>query len=316
MRLPADHFPRPQPSALLTLGALRQAQGRLAALAMPVVAATDVPLARAAGRVLAADLQAAPDLGDPVLARGTRLAARHLPLLVGAGRATASVLARVRVGVIALQDDDAGPGAAGAATWIAATLERLGAQSFEAGCRASDPKRLLETLEMFANGCELVLVTGFLGPRQCAAVSEAQRQRKLPDAVETWRLRPFGALQVMKSGTTRVVALSADLASAVVAFTTLVSPLVRRLQGRHDALPEASAAELDSGPSRDADHWCVFPAHVDPGALDSRLVLKPGPGLPAAQALAQADGLAWQAADFATFERNAVAYFPFDTWTA
>ena len=317
MRLLPDHLPRPQPPALLTLGALRQGQLQLAALATPVAATADVPLARAAGRVLAADLGGGPDAG-PLVARGTRLDARHLPLFVGAGQAVASVLARVRIGVIALPDDeDAPPGRTGAtasAAWIAAALERLGAQAFEATCRAPDRKRLLATLDMFGGGCDLVVTAGFLRPDLCAAVREAQAGRGQPDSVETLSLRPFGALQSLQVGKTRVVALPADLESAVAAFTTLLTPLVRRLQGRVDVLPDVRAAELDSRQRHEAEPWRLFPARVDPGALNSRLVLERIGGACGGQALAAADGLAWHAAEFASFDRPTVAYFPFESW--
>ena len=318
MRLLPDQFPRPQPPALLTLGALRQGQLQLAGLATPVVATADVPLARAAGRVLAADLGAGPEAAGPLVARGARIDARHLPLFVGAGQAMASVLARVRIGVIALPDDEDTPprrtGATASAAWIAAALERLGAQVFEATCRAPDPKRLLATLDMFGGGCDLVVTAGFLRPELCAAVRASQASRGQPDTVETLSLRPFGALQALRVGATRVVALPADLESAVAAFTTLLTPLIRRLQGRIDILPGVRAAELESGQRHDAEPWRLFPARVDPGALMSRLVLERVDGRDAGLALAAADGLAWHAAEFAGFDRPTVAYFPFESW--
>jgi molybdopterin molybdotransferase len=292
---------------------------QLAALATPVAAAADVPLARAAGRVLAADLESATDAAAPLDPRGTRLDARHLPLLVGAGRATASVLARVRIGVIALPDDEDAPprrcGAAASAAWIAATLERLGAQAFEATCRAPDAKRLLATLEMFGGGCDLVVTAGFLRPDLCAAVRDAQARLGQPDTVETLSLRPFGALQALQVGSTRVIAIPASLESAVAAFTTLLTPLVRRLQGRIDVLPDVRAAELDGAPRHDAEPWRLFPARLAAGALNARLALARIAGTDADLALAAADGLAWHAAEFASFDRLTVAYFPFETWT-
>ena len=317
MRLLPDHLPRPQPPALLTLGALRQAQLQLAALATPVAAMADIPLARAAGRVQAADLAAAPDAAAPLVARGTRLDARHLPLFVGAGQAMASVLARARVGVIALPDDEDTPprrsGATASAAWIAAALERLGAQAFEATCRTPEPKRFLETLDMFVGGCDLVVTAGFLRPQLCDAVREAQARRGQPDAIETLSLRPFAALQALQVGTTPVIALSADLESAVAAFTTLLTPLIRRLQGRVDFLPDVRAAELQEAPLRGAEHGRLFPARSHPGALNSRLVLERVAQRDAGLALAAADGLAWHAAEFAGFEHPTVAYFPFES---
>ena len=319
MRLLPDHLPRAQPPALLTLGALRQAQLQFATLATPVAATADVPLARAAGRVLAVDLESAADAAAPLVPRGTRLDARHLPLLVDAGQPMASVLARVRVGVIALPDDEDAPprrcGATASAAWIAAALERLGAQAFEATCRAPDAKRLLATLEMFGGGCDLVVTAGFLRPDLCAAVREAQVRRGQPDTVETLSLRPFGALQALQVGSTRVVALPAGLESAVAAFTTLLTPLVRRLQGRIDVLPDVRAAELGGSQRHDAEPWRPFPVRLDPGALTSRLVLARTAGGDAGLALAAADGLAWHAAEFASFDRPTAAYFPFETWT-
>jgi molybdopterin molybdotransferase len=319
MRRHPDHLP--SPPAVLTLGALREVQLQLAELASPVSARVDIPLARAAGRVLADDFPAASGDAAPLVARGTRLAARHLPLLAGSGHATASVLARPRIGVMALAGDaaDTTPvrertGAVASAAWVVATLERLGAQPFEATCRHPGPQRFVEKLEMFVGECELVLVLGFLSPALCEAVHEAQLRHGQAARIESLRPRPFGALQVLQVGATLVVALSADLDSAVAAFTTLLTPLVRRLQGRHDTLPEARAAELDVARCRDDERWRLFPVRVDPGALNARVRLAPCRASDAALAFAGADGLAWHAAEFSSFERPTVAFFPFETW--
>lgn len=315
MRRHSDHLP--PPPAVLTLGALRQVQLQLAELVTPVAARVDVPLSRAAGRVLADDLPA-PDAGPPLVPRGTRLAARHLPLLAGDGRATVSVLARPRVGVMALACADAVPArartsAVASAAWVAATVEQLGAQSFETICRQPTPQRFVEKLEMFVGECPLVVVLGFLDPARCDALRQAQARLGQAPQVESLRPRPFGALQVARLGTTLVVALPADLDGAVAAFTTLLAPLVRRLQGRHDALPDARAAELLVPLRRDDERWRLFPVRIDPGALDTRVRLVPCPGDDAAAALAAADGLAWHAAEFSSFERPTVAFFPFET---
>jgi len=316
MRRHPDHLP--PPPAILTLGALRQVQLQLADLVTPVVARVDIPLARASGRVLADDVPG-PDGGPPLLARGTRLAPRHLPLL--GGQATAGVLARPRVGVMALACGDAAParartGAVASAAWVAATAEQLGAQAFETICRQPTAQRLVEKLEMFVGECALVVVLGFFDPSQCEALRQAQARHGQAPRVDTLRPRPFGALQVAQLGTTLVVALPADLDGAVGAFTTLLAPLVRRLQGRHDALPDARAAELQLPLRRDDERWRLFPVRIDPGALNTRLRLLPCPGDDAATALAAADGLAWHAAEFSGFERPTVAYFPFDAGAA
>jgi molybdopterin molybdotransferase len=316
MRRHPDHLP--SPPAVLTLGALRQVQLQLAELVTPVAARVDVPLSRAAGRVLAVDVPA-PDAGPTLVPRGTRLAARHLPLLAGGGHATASVLARPRVGVMALACPDPAPSPARARTsavasaaWVAATVEQLGAQAFETISRQPTPQRFVEKLEMFVGECALVVVVGFLDPAQCDALRQAQWRHGQAPRIDSLRPRPFGALQVAQLGTTLVVALPADLDGAVAAFTTLLAPLVRRLQGRHDALPDARAAELQVPLRRDDERWRLFPVRIDPGALNTRVRLVPCPGDDAAAALAGADGLAWHAAEFSSFERPTVAFFPFE----
>ena len=326
MRLQPDQLPLPrsQPTAVLTLGALRQVQLKLAALVTPISTPLDVPLSRAAGRVLAQDVPADNGRSPPLVAAGTRLEARHLPLLAGGGHATTSVLARPRIGVMALlpdrpDDSHAVPsrertGAVASAAWIAATTERLGAQTFEASSRNPEPRRFIEKLEMFVGECELVVTVGFLSPALCEAVREAQVRRGQPAWIETLRQRPLGALQVLRIGTTLVVALSADLESAVATFTTLLTPLIRRLQGRHDTLPDVRAAELDDAPLGDDQRWRLFPARIDAGALNTRVRLKSCGQSDAAQSLAAADGLGWHAAEFASFDRPTVAWFPFDSW--
>ena len=326
MRLQPDQLPLPrsQPVAVLTLGALRQVQLKLAALVTPIGTPLDVPLSRAAGRVLARDVPTDDGRPPPLLAAGTRLEARHLPLLAGLGHATAAVLARLRIGVMALlpdppDDGHAMPsrertGAAASAAWIVATADRLGAQTFEASARNPEPRRFIEKLEMFVGECELVVTVGFLSPALCEAVREAQVRRGQPAWIETLRQQPLGVLQVLRIGTTLVVALSADLESAVATFTTLLTPLIRRLQGRHDTLPDVRAAELDDPRWRDVARWRLFPAQVDAGALNTRVLLKSCDHPDAAQSLAAADGLAWHAAEFASFDRPTVAWFPFETW--
>lgn len=314
MRRHPDHLL--PPPAVLTLGALRQVQLQLAELVTPVAARIDVPLARAAGRVLADDVPA-PDGGPPLLPRGTCLAARHLPLLAGSGQATAAVLARPRIGVMALACGDTEParartGAVASAAWVAATVEQLGAQPFETICRQPTAQRFVEKLEMFVGECALVVVLGFLDPARCEALEQAQVRHGQAPRIEALRPRPFGALQVARLGATLVVALPADLDGAVTAFTTLLAPLVRRLQGRHDALPDARAAELQVPVRRDDERWRLFPVRIDPGALNTRVRLLPCAGQDAASALATADGLAWHAAEFSGFERPTVAFFPFD----
>jgi molybdopterin molybdotransferase len=222
---------------------------------------------------------------------------------------------------VALLPEEHGPvaarsrtGAAASAAWVAATVERLGAQAVEASCRNPDPRRFIEKLEMFVGECELVVV-GFLSPALCEAVRLAQVRHRQPAWIETLRPRPLGALQVVQVGKTLVAALSAGLESAVATFTTLLTPLIRRLQGRHDILPAVRAAELDGPPRHDDARWRLVPAQVDPGALSTRVLLKPCAGEDAARALASADGLAWHATEFASFDRPTVGWFPFDTWS-
>src|SRR5471030_844828 len=60
--------------------------------------------------------------------------------------------------------------------------------------------------------------------------------------------------------------------------------------------------------SRRCDRWSVFPARVDPGALDTRVLLQPCDHGDAALALASADGLAWHAAEFASLARPTVGF--------
>jgi molybdopterin molybdotransferase len=167
---------------------------------------------------------------------------------------------------------------------------------------------------MFVGECELVVTVGFLSPALCEAVRQAQVRRGQPALVETLCPRPLGALQVLRIGTTLVVALSADLESAIATFTTLLTPLIRRLQGRHDTLPDVRAAELDDARRRDDERWRQFPAHVDAGALNTRVLLSSCDHPDAAPSIAAADGLGWHAAELASFDRPTVAWFPFDTW--
>ncbi|WP_077036678.1 hypothetical protein [Pelomonas sp. KK5] len=234
-----------------------------------------VSLGAAVGRVLAEPVAALP--------AGTLLHWRQLPLLVAAGRRTLAVRPRLRAGVVAL----AGAAEGAAAPLIAGVFEQMGGRALAAGM--DEPiHRLGLALEMFAPRCELVFVIGEPG-----ALPVRQR---------------IGALPVSRlANGTLVLFLDPAPRLALSTYVTHAVPLIRRLQGRGDALPGTRliATTDESTPTG----MSLVRERIESG---ERIVLAACGMTPAC--LADASGIAWQPPDLADVAAGSRIYLPFAQW--
>ncbi|MDY0743774.1 hypothetical protein SNE35_04625 [Paucibacter sp. R3-3] len=231
-----------------------------------------VPLAAAVGRVLAE--------GAGSLAAGALVQWRHLPLLVAAGCKTLVVRPRVRAGIVALSGSEQ---AEASAPLIVAAFEQMGGRALPAAA-AEPAHRLCLALEMCAKRCELIFVVA-------------------DPALQCWPMvagGPGGGPPCTRLGTTTVMFLAPRLGSALAAFVTHAVPLVRRLQGRGDALPAVRVL-----PGGDASAEMTLVRERIEG---ERVLLSPCGMTPSC--LAAASAITWRPPDLA----GGRVLLPFDEW--
>jgi len=287
------------PERIATLSQLHEAQLALAHLAGPPDALEQLPLTAAGGRVLGRGLAVLPPpethLDEPVLPAGTRLDWFLLPLLAASGHATVPVHARLRCGVVTM----ATPGTLVrrapedvASVMLQAALERLGVRLISiAGTGTLQPD--MPALQMAARCCELLLVLDAAEP---AAPDDG--------------LRPP---RVMRVDGRPCVVLPVEPLDALAAFVTFAVPLIRRLQGRAQALPPLRAA-IDAGPPGGpfiGTALACVTAEDPRDATRVRACTAPGH---AALRLAGLSGIAWRGDGLPPGPGAAVAYMPLAEW--
>ncbi|MBV8502577.1 MAG: hypothetical protein JO006_12765 [Paucibacter sp.] len=272
-----------------SVAALRHLQERLARLPGQPTAAQELPLTAAGGRVLARDIRVKTAGEDRVLAAGTQLDWRLLPLLHGSGYGSVPVHAPARVGLLSMSEGEEKPPAQErerATVLIQAALQKMGAVVFRG--RSDDrPEQQMQALRVFARSCELVLVQ---------IDGEA---------------RPGYAPRVFEVEGCACMLLPTCPRAALSQLVAFVVPLIRHLQGRRAALPPIRRA-VDAGwPAIGREMSWVRAAGC--GDASQLHAADPAPGH-AELDLCAVDGIAWKAEDLAATDPRAVAYLAFEDW--
>ncbi len=234
--------------------------------------------------------------GEPVLARGLTLSARHLAAAASVGLGTLPVVQRPRVCVIVTGDEVVVPGTAPVdgqipdsnGPYLCAALVRAGAALAGFVRCPDDPDALIRALDgaeadliVLSDGASAGgrdIVRDVLGAHGCEFVHVAMQPGK-PQGYGLW-------------GGTPVVALPGNPVSAVVSFTVFVRPALDRLLGRRPAPRRFGRAARDwQGP---AGRRQFMPVVVE-DTVDGRTVrpvTSNGSGSHLIASLAQADALA------------------------
>jgi molybdopterin molybdotransferase len=302
-----------------TLGRLCDLQRAIASRGQPTQATSPVPLRHGVGRVLARPLLRTQG-GGVLIEAGTPLAALHMPLIAQEGVGVIQVHDKVRVGILALEDRDcaAAPRPRQVASAVVAALlrsavEQLGAKAVDESSPSDCGHAIAHAVESLRAQCDLVLVIGFIPPAQLARVAAALDARGLAWTAQELRARPLGALQLAHCGSMPIVALSPDLATAFSSFVAFVSPLIRRIQGRHQWLPDVEFGQLE-GPMPHRNAWGFFCVTAASGDALASNRLQHCKRRDSAATIAQASGLAWRPLDLGLHRDANVAFYPFHRW--
>lgn len=191
--------------------------------------------------------------GDMLLARGTRLSARHLGLAAAMNYAQVPVVRRPRVAILATGDELVLPGTDAAPHQIvasnsfavAALIEAAGGQCIDLGIARDTMSALDAAIERArAEQADILITLGGASVGDHDLVQKALVKAGM--ALEFWKiaLRPGKPLMHGRIGAMRVLGLPGNPVSAIVCALLFGVPLVRALCGDPQAGADPSQAAV------------------------------------------------------------------------
>ncbi|MFU8833171.1 MAG: gephyrin-like molybdotransferase Glp [Wenzhouxiangella sp.] len=211
----------------------READGRVSVDPLPEAGAN----IRRAGE----DLRA----GEVIIEAGRRLQPQDLGLLASTGIDRVAVFEPLVVAILSTGDELVPPGRALApgqiynsnASVLAGLLHRLGCKVITADSVADTADATRAALERAAGQADLVISSGGV------SVGEADHVKNTVAEIgqlDLWKIsvKPGKPLAFGRIGTTPFLGLPGNPVSVFVTFCLFAAPVIRRMQGRADALPE------------------------------------------------------------------------------
>ena len=261
--------------------------------------------------------------GALLLAAGTRLDAAHIALLATQGLADVPVFPQLRVGILTTGDELVPPGAPRSehqiynsnAAMLTALVEGMGAQATTVLHARDDMDSHTEAFKTLSEHCDLVLSVGGVSVGDKDIVKPALHA--LGATLDMWRVRmkPGKPVALAHLNGVPVVGLPGNPVSAYAVFTLLVTPLIRRMQGRTDIFPYVSHVTLRTDqPRQDArEEFLRAQLHLVTGS-NAELMLFARQGSGVVGSLAWASGLARIPAGTTVYDGEKVAYYEFSRW--
>jgi len=240
--------------------------------------------------------------GEVLIQSGTRLTASHIAQLAAQGHAALSVYPGLTVGILTTGDEltPAGqplrPGQIynSNAPMLQAQLLALGVAAVRAVHAADTLEAIRDALQSLLAECDLVLTVGGVSVGEKDLVKPAIES--IGGQLDLWkvRMKPGKPLALAYVQDKPLVCLPGNPVSSYAVFALMVSPLVRRLQGRRETLPAIRYGVLQGERHFQGDREEFIRVQLDSDE-QGRLLVRPfgnqGSGvissLPWAQALAR-----------------------------
>ena len=235
--------------------------------------------------------------GDVLLEPGRRLNAQRLGLLANSGIVEVPVFRRVQVGLLATGSELTPPGTSLAPGRIydsnRIVLQTLllnpGGRCEDLGIVADDPNAIAERIRRGLSA-DVLLISGGVSVGAHDHVKRVLSELGMTTVFWRVAMKPGKPLLCGRLGDHWVFGLPGNPISCVVGFLVFIEPLIRRLEGEHDAQPRSARALLKKGVSKKDARRHFLTAHVAPAAA-GRLEAAPTEqqGSAMMQALAQAN---------------------------
>ncbi|MFU2048744.1 gephyrin-like molybdotransferase Glp [Bordetella hinzii] len=190
--------------------------------------------------------------GQLLLAAGTVLQAAHIALLASQGLAQAEVYGRLRVGILTTGDELVPPGSHrqpqqiynSNGAMLAALAEGMGAEATHVLHARDDEASLNAAFTRLLRDCDLVLSVGGVSVGERDLVKPVLESMGASLVLWKVRMKPGKPVALAHVQGKPLVCLPGNPVSAYAVFTVLVSPLVRRMQGRGEIYPRVDWVPL------------------------------------------------------------------------
>jgi molybdopterin molybdotransferase len=219
-----------------------------------MVEITAAPLAGQHVRRQGEDVRA----GTPLLPTGTLLQAAHVALLASQGLDKVEVYPRLRVGILTTGDELAVPGQPRQAghvynsngPMLTALAQGLGADVAQVRHARDDAADLQAALRALQAECDLIVSVGGVSVGDHDLVKPAIESLGGELALWKVRMKPGKPVAMARLGGKPIVCLPGNPVSAYSVFAVLVSPMIRRMQGRSRIYPPVMRAALRTEKTR------------------------------------------------------------------
>lgn len=262
-------------------------------------------------------------LGSVLAQAGVRLTPAHVAVFAAQGLTEVPVWPVLKVGVLTTGDEIVPGGHTrepqqifnSNAPMLTALLEGLGAEATMVRHAADTEADLARAFTALAATCDLVISVGGVSVGEKDLVKPVLES--LGGALALWkvRMKPGKPVALGQVGGKPVVCLPGNPVSAYAVMTVLVSPLIRRMQGRDAVFPPVRRAVLRTEKSygEGRDNFLRVQAQTD---AQARLVVSPHTGQTSGimRALPWATGLARVPAGTERGDGDVVDYYAFDDW--
>lgn len=261
--------------------------------------------------------------GQPLLDVGTRISPAHIALLASQGIAEVRVFDRLRVGILTTGDELVAPGQPRApqqifnsnAAMLAALVEGMGAQAAEVVHAADDEQALREALSSLVAQCDLVLTVGGVSVGERDLIKPVLESLGGDLALWKVRMKPGKPMALAHVNGKPVVCLPGNPGSVYAVFTVMVTPLIRRMQGRAEVFPLVARIPLRTERTlHEAREVFLRVRYVLNDQGIAELIPYGSQGAGNIGAMPGANGLARLAADVAVSDRDRVAYYDLQRW--
>ncbi|WP_419340884.1 gephyrin-like molybdotransferase Glp [Achromobacter sp. PD1] len=263
--------------------------------------------------------------GAPLLAAGTVLEAAHVALMASQGLARVRVVGQLRVGILTTGDELVLPGQPRAAEQIynsngpmlAALARGMGALPVHVLHARDTEADLQAAFKTLLADCDLVVSVGGVSVGERDLVKPALASLGGELALWKVRMKPGKPVALAQIDGKPVVGLPGNPVSAYAVFTLLVTPLMRRMQGRDTLFPPTSLLPLRTEhPRQDGreEFLRVQRRLAEDGSAE--LVPYGHQGSGVISSLPWATGLARLPADVQVQDKDRVAYYDLRHWLA
>jgi len=261
--------------------------------------------------------------GQVLLPQGSVLQPAQVGIIANQGIATVKVFSRVKVGILTTGDELVAVGSDrqshqiynSNAPMLAAWVEKLGAAVTCVLHSRDDAIAIRTALTQLLSQCDLIISAGGVSVGEKDLVKPAVESLGGTQVLSKVRMKPGKPLSVANMGRIPIVLLPGNPGAAFIVSTLLVSPMIRRMQGRAEVLPPVLAFPLRIQHSNrvERDEFIRVQCEMPSGRGAQLIPLRQqGPG--ALGSLSQTSGLARLPAGCQFRDGDSASYYDLQHW--